>query len=290
LVIKDTRRVPKRLRTGDKPAVEAVKVKVGSDDDNDKEEEEESLDNDNNEEQKDKGQEEQVGQPVAHVERPQYVPLRPKNILMEYNKSMGDGVIPNNKKVLRPKNHWCYTILDPVFWGENSIDRCPTYGVCWVCCSSRPTGRYCQMCENKDGPTGRYCQMCENKDVIYICMSIILKKDRGEEITRMVDTQWISCIFDATHIDPRVNRVQETHLIDQWGYTPMEWLKNRVIKKYHDMRTRGIMIGTDDEIKPKAIEMVRLIQRGLLEKEKNGESGVCWTDKLTDVQRGDVTT
>jgi hypothetical protein len=34
--------------------------------------------------------------------------------------------------------------------------------------------------------------------------------------------------------------VQETHFIDQWGYTPMEWLKNRVIKKYQDMKTRGI--------------------------------------------------
>jgi hypothetical protein len=41
LVINDMRRVPKRLKTGDKPVVEAVKVKVGSDDDNDKEEEEE---------------------------------------------------------------------------------------------------------------------------------------------------------------------------------------------------------------------------------------------------------
>jgi hypothetical protein len=105
---------------------------------------------------------------------------------MDYNESMGDGVIPNNK-VLRPKNRWCYMILNPVFWGENSIDRCPTYGVCQVYCSS--------------GPTGRFCQMCKNKDVIYICMSIILKNDRGEEITRMVDAQWISRIFEATDID-----------------------------------------------------------------------------------------
>jgi hypothetical protein len=78
-------------------------------------------------------------------------------------------------------------ILDPVFWGENSIDRCPAYGVCQVCCCSRPTGRYCQM--------------CKNKDVIYVCMLIILKNNRGEEITRMVDAQWILCIFEATHID-----------------------------------------------------------------------------------------
>jgi hypothetical protein len=109
--------------------VEDVRVKVESDDNDDKEEEEEeeSMDDDNNEEQKDIGQEQQVAQPVAQVERPRYVPPRPKYILMDYDKSMGDGVVPKDK-VLRPKNHWCYTILGPVFWGENSIDRCLTYG------------------------------------------------------------------------------------------------------------------------------------------------------------------
>jgi hypothetical protein len=169
---------------------------------------------------------------------------------------MGKGVIPEDK-VIRPKNRRCYTILDPVFWGENSIDRCPTYGICPECCSSRPTGRYCQM--------------CKNKDVIYVCMLLILKNDRGEEITRMVDTQWISRIFEATHIDARVNRVQETYLIDQWGYTPMEWLKNRMIEKYQDMKMHGLMIGTDNKIKLRAVRMVRLFQRGLLEEEKSGE-------------------
>jgi hypothetical protein len=185
------RSVPKRLRTGDKPVVEAVKVKVESYDNDDKEEEEEegeesSSYNDNNEGEEDKGQEEQVAQPVVQVERPRYVPPRPKYILMDYDKSIGDGVIPDNK-ALRPKNCQCYTILDPVFWGENSIGRCPTYRVCRVCCSS--------------GPTGQYCQMCKNKDVIYVCMLIILKNTRGEEITRMVDAQWILRIFEAAHID-----------------------------------------------------------------------------------------
>jgi hypothetical protein len=73
--------------------------------------------------------------------------------------------------------------------------------------------------------------VCQNEDVIYLCMLKILKNNRGEEITRMVDAQLILRIFEATHIDPQVNRVQETHLIDQWGYTPMEWLKNRVVEK-----------------------------------------------------------
>jgi hypothetical protein len=169
---------------------------------------------------------------------------------------MGDEVIPDDK-VLRPKSCWCYTILGPVFWGENSIDRCPTYGVCQVYGSI--------------GPTGRYCQICKNKDVIYVCMLIILKNDRGEEITRMVDVQWISRIFEATHIDAQVNRVQERHLIDQWGYTPFAWLKNRMIKKYHDMRICGSVTGTDNEIRLKAIQMVRLIRRGFLKEVKSGE-------------------
>jgi hypothetical protein len=129
LVIKDMGMVPKRLKIGDKPVVAAIKVKAGSD--NDVKEEEGSSDNDDNEEEEDKGQEGQVAQPVAQVELPRYVPPRPKYILMDYNKSMGDGVIPDDK-VLIPKKRQCYTILDPVFWGENSIDRCPTYGVCRV--------------------------------------------------------------------------------------------------------------------------------------------------------------
>jgi hypothetical protein len=183
LVIKDMGRVPKRLKTGDKPIVAAVKVEVESNNNKEEEEEEEeSLDNDDDEEEEDEEQEGQVKQPVARG----YVPPRRKYILMDYDKSMGDGVIPNNK-VLRPKNCWCYTILHPVFWGENSIDRCPTYGVCQVCCSS--------------GPTGRYCQICKNEDVIYVCMVILLKNDKGEKISRMVDAQWILRIFEATQID-----------------------------------------------------------------------------------------
>jgi hypothetical protein len=140
---------------------------------------------------------------------------------MDYNKSMGKGSIPGNK-VNRPMNRWCYKRLDPVFWGENR-------------------------------PTGRYYQICENTDVIYVCMLIILKNDRGKEITRMLDAEWISCIFEATHIDAQIDRVQDTHLIDPWGYTTIEWLKNRMIKKYQDMRMHEQMIGTDDEIKLRAV-------------------------------------
>jgi hypothetical protein len=102
-------------------------------------------------------------------------------------------------------------------------------------------------------------------------MLIILKNTRGEEITRMVDAQWILRIFEATHIDARVNRVQEGHLIDQWGCTPFAWLKNKMIKKYHDMRICGLVTGTEDEIRSEAIRMVRLIRRGFLKEEKCGK-------------------
>jgi hypothetical protein len=43
----------------------------------------------------------------------------------------------------------------------------------------------------------------------FFCMSIKLKNNKGEEITRMFDTQWILHIMEATHIDTLVNRVQE---------------------------------------------------------------------------------
>jgi hypothetical protein len=100
---------------------------------------------------------------------------------------------------------------------------------------------------------------------------IILKNHRGEEITRMVDAQWILCIFEATHIDTQADREQVTHCIDPWRCATMEWLKNRMIEKYQDMQTNGKMIATDDEIKSRAVRTVRLIQRGLLEEATSGE-------------------
>jgi ABC-type phosphate transport system ATPase subunit len=90
-------------------------------------------------------------------------------------------------------------------------------------------------------------------------MLIILKNDRGEEITRMVVAQWILRIFEATHIDAQANRVQVTHRIDPWGCVTMEWVKNRMIKKYQDMKANGKMIATDDKIKSRAVRTVRLI-------------------------------
>jgi hypothetical protein len=153
------RRKPKRLKTGEEPNEEVVivKVRVKVESDND-DKEEKSSDGDDNEEE-----EEQATQPVARVKRSAYVEPRPDYILMDYNKSMGDVVIPDNK-VIRPMNCQCYTNLDPVHWGENSIDRCLTYGVCRVCCGS--------------GPTGRRCAICFANNVIYVCMLIILKENK----------------------------------------------------------------------------------------------------------------
>jgi ABC-type phosphate transport system ATPase subunit len=90
-------------------------------------------------------------------------------------------------------------------------------------------------------------------------MTIILKDNRGEEITRMVDAQWILRIFEATHIGARANRVQVTHRIDPWGCATMEWVKNRMIEKYQDMKANGKRKATDDEIKSRAVHTVRLI-------------------------------
>jgi hypothetical protein len=50
----------------------------------------------------------------------------------------------------------------------------------------------------------------------------------------------------------------------------MEWLRNRMIKKCQDMRTHGQMKGTDDKIKLRAVQTVRLIRKGLLEEKKSG--------------------
>jgi hypothetical protein len=251
------RRKPKRLNTGDKPneevAVLKVRVKVESDDNK----EEESSDNDADEDKEEEEQpEQQPAQPVAQIEQLAYVAPRPDYILMDYDESMFETVIPNDK-VIRPINRWCYTNLDPVDWGENSMDRCPTYGVCQVCCSS--------------GPTRRRCVKCETKNVIYVCMLIVLKDNKGEEITRMIDVQWILRIFQATHLDAQADRVQLTLTVDPWGCATMGWIKNRLTKKYQDMKANGKMMAVDDEIKTRAVQTARLIQRGLLKEDLSSD-------------------
>jgi hypothetical protein len=236
------RRKPKRLKTGGEPNEEVVvlNVRVKVESDNNKEEEE-SSDNDPDEEEE---EEEQPAQPVARIKRPEYVAPRPDYILMDYKESMFERVIPDNK-VIRPINRRCYTNLDTVDWGENSIDRCPTYGVCQVCCSS--------------GPTGRRCVKCGVQNVIYVCMLIVLKDNKGEEITRMIDAQWISHIFEAIHLNAQADRVQLTLTVDPWGCATMGWIKNRLTKKYQDMRANGTIMAMDDEIKSRAVGTARLI-------------------------------
>jgi hypothetical protein len=102
-------------------------------------------------------------------------------------------------------------------------------------------------------------------------MSIALKDDKGEEITRLIEAQWISRIFEATHLNTQANRVQMTPTVDPWGYATMGWVKNRLTEKYQAMRANGKMTATDDEIKLRAIRTARLIQRGLLKEDISGD-------------------
>jgi hypothetical protein len=103
-------------------------------------------------------------------------------------------------------------------------------------------------------------------------MLIILKDNKGEKITRMIDAQWILRIFEATHLKAQANRVQMTPSVDPWGYATMGWVKNRTTEKYQAMKANGKLIATDDKIKLSAVCTARLIQRGLL---KEGISGDC---------------
>jgi hypothetical protein len=107
--------------------------------------------------------------------------------------------------------------------------------------------------------------------VIYVCILIVLKDNKGEEITRMIDAQWISRIFEATHLDTQADRVQVTPTVDPWGYATMGWIKNKLTEKFQDMRENGKMMATDDEIKSKAVQLSRLIQRRLLKEDVSSD-------------------
>jgi hypothetical protein len=84
-------------------------------------------------------------------------------------------------------------------------------------------------------------------------MSIVLKDDKGEDITRLIDAQWILRIFEATHLDAQADRVQLTLTVDPWGCATMGWIKNRLTEKYQNMRANGKTMATDDEIKSRAV-------------------------------------
>jgi hypothetical protein len=90
-------------------------------------------------------------------------------------------------------------------------------------------------------------------------MLIILKDNKGEEITRMIDAQWILRIFEATHLKAQANRVQITPSVDPWGYATVGWVKNRMTEKYQAMTANGEMIATDNKIKSRAVRTARLI-------------------------------
>jgi hypothetical protein len=120
-------------------------------------------------------------------------------------------------------------------------------------------------------PSNRHCVKCGIQNVIYVCMSIVLKDNKGEEITRMIDAQWILRIFEATHLNAQADRVQLTLTVDPWGCAMMGWIKKRITEKYQDMRANGKMMAMDDEIKSRAIRTARLIQRGLLKEDVSSD-------------------
>jgi hypothetical protein len=85
----------------------------------------------------------------------------------------------------------------------------------------------------------------------------IIKNNRGEKITRMIDAQWILRIFETTHLNARANTVQVTPSIDPWGCATMEWVKNRMIEEYQDMKANGKMIAcTMPLVRPCEIQII----------------------------------
>jgi hypothetical protein len=121
-------------------------------------------------------------------------------------------------------------------WRERSRDRCPTYRLCQECCSS--------------GPMGMHCQLCKTDRILYFCMQTKVKNNKDEEITRLIDDQWMLRVMELMHIDALANRVQEDRGWPLSATVNMEWLKTRVIWKYYeDLREIKYCLATNKEIK-----------------------------------------
>jgi hypothetical protein len=93
-----------------------------------------------------------------------------------------------------------------------------------------------------------HCQFCKIENKIYLCMQIKVNNDKGEEITRIFDVQWILHEMEATHLDAGLNQVQERHEWLLMTFITLEWVKNKAIEKYCEMRAHGYQMDTDKEI------------------------------------------
>jgi hypothetical protein len=58
-------------------------------------------------------------------------------------------------------------------------------------------------------------------------MQIKVKNVKGKEITRMIGTQWMLCVMEATNLDARVNQVKERHEQLFMMFITLEWVKNK---------------------------------------------------------------
>ena len=107
-------------------------------------------------------------------------------VVVNFTDEMKGKVITDEETVRAPNGRWWrdedFSILQ-----EKSMLRCPTYGTCDCCMSSGPMNGYCRYCRS----TGYSYKQLEAE--IY-----------GE--WRMIDAEWISHRFRATHLPAMADR------------------------------------------------------------------------------------
>jgi hypothetical protein len=120
-------------------------------------------------------------------------------IMRGYIDDMKGTKIPDNM-VVKQMNRRYFRQQDGEDWAMKSTDRCPTYGICKACASSRPAGMHCQL--------------CREKEQYYKCPWI------GDMFgaRKWIDAEWI-LMCEMTHLEAGADRIQTypfpTTLIEQ---------------------------------------------------------------------------
>ena len=134
-------------------------------------------------------------------------------VVVNFTDQMIGQVITDEETVRAPNGKW-WRKEDFHLQQNKSMLRCPTYGTCNSCMSSGPMNGYCRYC-NESGCT--YKQMVRNY---------------GGSV--MVDAEWISHRFRATHLPAMADREVNYEELGQQSNKSFSWnisMSTLILKK-----------------------------------------------------------
>lgn len=140
-------------------------------------------------------------------------------IIRGYMDDMAGLVIPDNWVVKADNGrYWQFERSD---LGAKSTNHCPTYGNCFDCFSS--------------GPTGLHCQNCRVPNRYY---HVMLYEEK------ILDATWLSRLFEATHMQAMADRTWNRRRVPTFSLRDRAIIR-RLEYKYLDRQDSALLIKQD---------------------------------------------